>query len=258
MRRSALVVGVNRYVDVRLDLNGCVADAVGMANLLRNHVGLKSDEIVLLLNQDATGANIREALWELAGRSANEDLILFYFAGRGTKIESRPNYEPHRAVVPHDLELRAMLREAEIAEIVRHGSRQSPTLVNIFDCCFEGRPLLNWAVEAESETLVSTVENRCLACSPHPVADECKSPLPTRSIYACRDHEIAAEVVGLDTHESHGVFSYHLQQILEQNPVVPVDRLCTELGERVRRSSTYPQTPHSVGFPPGASLFSGR
>jgi hypothetical protein len=82
-KRRALCVGINAYR--RNPLNGCVADAQLWGRTL---AGL-GFEPRLLLDQDATRANILGQLEALIQSSGPGDLVVFQYAGHGTTVPDR-------------------------------------------------------------------------------------------------------------------------------------------------------------------------
>ncbi|HEY3103947.1 MAG TPA: caspase family protein [Pyrinomonadaceae bacterium] len=133
-----VVVGVSRYTNSQYNLNYSVADATAIGEQLRNQQEVLRRyhpvEVVPLLNEEATKANILLALKLLAGTEKNppgsapaalrklkpahpEDAVVFYFSGHGTAQGDR------FYLIPHDLGYlgsRAKLDEAGLARIVSH------------------------------------------------------------------------------------------------------------------------------------------
>ena len=58
MSKKALCVGINDYPYAGSDLNGCVNDAQAWAELLTDHYGFPSSDVTLLLDSQATKANV--------------------------------------------------------------------------------------------------------------------------------------------------------------------------------------------------------
>lgn len=85
--RHAVIIGINDYADPAIpDLQTCVNDAQAMFDLLSdpNAGAVSPDNITLLLNKDATLANIKDALANL--RFVPEDSTVFiYYSGHGAK-----------------------------------------------------------------------------------------------------------------------------------------------------------------------------
>ncbi|HSE38947.1 MAG TPA: caspase family protein, partial [Blastocatellia bacterium] len=113
-----LVAGVNEYANPGFNLRYAVADAQEFANTLRQKQTKLGNfariEVVPLLNQEATRANILAALGRLAGKEGEtpgnvpaalnqlkpaepEDAVIVYFAGHGTAQKTR------FYLIPHDL-----------------------------------------------------------------------------------------------------------------------------------------------------------
>lgn len=133
-----VVVGISRYANSQYNLNYSVADATAIGEQLRNHQeGLRRYhpvEVVPLLNEEATKANILLALKLLAGTEKNlpanspaalrklkaaepEDAVIFYFSGHGTAQGDR------FYLIPHDLGYsgpREKLDETELATVMSH------------------------------------------------------------------------------------------------------------------------------------------
>ena len=87
--KRALLVGIDHYPGGLRQLKGCVADAKGMAEMLRrNSDGTKNYDLKLAVSgkdqESITRQNLREMLQELFGR-ARDLQVLFYFAGHGAE-----------------------------------------------------------------------------------------------------------------------------------------------------------------------------
>ena len=85
MKRHALIIGVNTYKDKRITpLNAAVQDAIDMYGLLLN--GLAFDQVRILLQEQATQAEVLEAVRELVADLDSDDLFILYFAGHGLSL----------------------------------------------------------------------------------------------------------------------------------------------------------------------------
>lgn len=85
----AVVVGVNRYRQVGVGLLGAVNDAEGFIRLLQSKDrGLFGTSVIKdLVDEQATAANIKDAINELRGRATKDDLVVFYFSGHTTSVD---------------------------------------------------------------------------------------------------------------------------------------------------------------------------
>ena len=91
--RRALFVAVGDYPGSRFDLYGPTHDASALRRELVENLGFRADRVKVLVNADATRANILAALRELAAAVAAEDFVFVYFSGHGTSA-----YDPNLSV----------------------------------------------------------------------------------------------------------------------------------------------------------------
>lgn len=95
----AVIVGISDYQSIR-DLKYCHKDANNMENFLMSSEGggVPSNQIVKLLNSQATKANVLKMCDKLFRQASENDLIIFYFSGHGS-----PNaFECYDAPVNHE------------------------------------------------------------------------------------------------------------------------------------------------------------
>lgn len=101
----ALIVGINRYPKLSKDkqLAHAVDDATAMAKVLIDSYGFKKSEVRLLTDGDATLANLRAALADLANPAIvrPDDRVLVYFAGHGQGVRG-PNGDDLGFLIPTD------------------------------------------------------------------------------------------------------------------------------------------------------------
>jgi WD40 repeat protein/uncharacterized caspase-like protein len=169
-----IAVGINEYANPEYNLKYAVADAESFGAELRNRqtqVGrFDHIEVVPLLNENATKANILSALKRLAGapgspslkaspldglkRAQPEDTVIIYFAGHGTAQAQR------FYLIPQDLGYtgdRNKLNEQGLQTILSHGisdleledaveDMDAGHLLLVIDACNSGQ-----ALEAEEK-----------------------------------------------------------------------------------------------------------
>lgn len=169
-----IAVGVNEYENPRYNLKYAVADAQSFGEELRLRqtqvAGFARTEVISLLNQDATRANILSALKRLAGaaeppslksgpldrlkKAQPEDAVIIYFAGHGTAQGQR------FYLIPHDLGYegqRIKLTEEGLRSILEHSisdlqleqaveGLDAGHLLLVIDACNSGQ-----ALEAEEK-----------------------------------------------------------------------------------------------------------
>ena len=171
-----LVAGVGNYANPQYNLNYSVADATAIGEQLKNQQELLGRyapiEVISLLNEEATKANILLALRLLAGTATTplpknspaalskikpaqpEDAVVFYFSGHGTAEEDR------FYLIPHDIGYqgsRSRLGNEGLATILTHSISDleleealkpvdADQLLLIIDACNSGQ-----ALKAEDE-----------------------------------------------------------------------------------------------------------
>ena len=171
-----IAVGINEYANPQYNLKYAVADAQSFGDEVRRRQTQVSPldrvEVVSLINENATKANILAALNQLAGipappsskggsaglsvlkRAQPEDKVVIYFAGHGTAQAQR------FYLIPHDLGYtgeRTKLTEKGLQQILEHSisdveleqaveGLDAGHLVMVIDACNSGQ-----ALEAEEK-----------------------------------------------------------------------------------------------------------
>ena len=169
-----IAVGVNEYENSQYNLKYAKADAQSFGDEMRRRQtqlgGFERVEVIQLLDQDATKANILAAIKRLAGeagppslkagpldglkRAEPEDTVVIYFAGHGTAQAQR------FYLIPHDLGYtgeRTKLTEQGLQSIIAHSisdieletaveNLDAGHLLLIIDACNSGQ-----ALEAEEK-----------------------------------------------------------------------------------------------------------
>jgi WD40 repeat protein/uncharacterized caspase-like protein len=164
-----IAVGVNEYANTQYNLKYAVADAQSFADELRRQqtqvARFDHVEVMPLLNENATKANILSALRRLAGapepptlkagpldrlkRAEPEDAVIIYFAGHGTAQGQR------FYLIPHDLGYtgdRGALDENGLRAILTHSISDleleesveglaAGSLLMVIDACNSGQAL---------------------------------------------------------------------------------------------------------------------
>lgn len=107
MAKKAFCVGINDYPGTGNDLNGCVNDAHAWADLLVAHYDFPQADVKLLLDKQATKANILAGLKALLAGARAGDVLVFTNSSHGTYIVDTDGDEPDRydeALVPYDFQ----------------------------------------------------------------------------------------------------------------------------------------------------------
>jgi len=104
MKKKALCVGINDYPYENNDLQGCVNDAKAWADLLIKHYGFAQSDVKIILDSQATKANIMEALTGLLTGTQHGDVLVFTNSSHGTYVPDKDGDEGlyDEAICPYD------------------------------------------------------------------------------------------------------------------------------------------------------------
>ncbi len=137
-KRNALCVGINDYPYAGNDLNGCVNDAKGWAELLTKNFNFASGDVKLLLDSQATKKNTINALKDLLTGAVVGDHLVFTNSSHGSYIADTSGDEEQydEIVCPYDIDVN------HIADDDLRGLFQNlpkgVSLTVILDNCFSG------------------------------------------------------------------------------------------------------------------------
>jgi hypothetical protein len=102
MAKKALCVGINKYGDGN-DLSGCVNDARSWSAVLVEHAGFGRGDVTMLLDADATKANMMEGLRALLAGASVGDVLVFTNSSHGTYVADTSHDEAYdQALCPVD------------------------------------------------------------------------------------------------------------------------------------------------------------
>jgi len=131
-----LAVGINDYPDKRLKLDCAAPDAQSLrqAFLTNSSKLFRGVEVKLLLNGQATRANILDGLHWLAGKAKLGDVVVVFYAGHGDcKIEDQ------FYLVPVDANLRNLSGTGISGEALKRALADLPsTTMLVLDACYAG------------------------------------------------------------------------------------------------------------------------
>lgn len=103
---KALIVGVGKYQLPRANLTGIDLD-VGMASDMAQYLGIAPQNIHVVMDENATLANVKAQMQWLAQGVGPKDRVFFYFSGHGTQVPDQNNDETDgldEAMVLHDID----------------------------------------------------------------------------------------------------------------------------------------------------------
>jgi hypothetical protein len=138
--KYALIIGISRYRNNSRgvpNLEYADMDAKALYNFLQEPEagGFARENMLLLSNEDATLARIRNALTTFVARAAEDDLLLIFFAGHGDRD---PYAEQNLYLIVHDTSVDAMPQTAfAMPELRRYVDQnvRSKRLILLLDAC---------------------------------------------------------------------------------------------------------------------------
>ena len=98
----AVVIGINDYQNENItDLNYAVSDASDIREMLIDYYGFPSENITMLLDDDATNLNIKKEISGLSKKARDKDRIVIFYAGHGV-TEALPAGGEMGYLLPYD------------------------------------------------------------------------------------------------------------------------------------------------------------
>ena len=260
MAKKALCVGINDYPYDGSDLNGCINDATGWAELLMGHYDFPASDVKLMLDAQATKANILAALKNLLAGAKSGDVLVFTNASHGTYIADTSGDEPKydEAICPYDCATNLIVDD-ELRELFT-GLTKGVHLVVISDSCFSGTvtrvpvgenvPGLKLPDDRRVRFLNPALMGRAILENPWKAKPKGKEKYPEAKMLevllsGCTDKEYSNDA--LIDGAYHGAMSYYAQKIIrEMNYQVTYQQLQSQL-LFLLDDGGYPQHPQIEG-----------
>lgn len=136
----AVVIGIAKYRNASVLPDAVTNDACDVAEILTSdtYCGYLSNNVHVLLNEDATLAHIRTALDSVARVSGPNDSVVIFFSGHGAPLGDPSN--PQSALLPVEFDIRrpatTSLSETEFSSALQQISAQR--LLVLIDACHAG------------------------------------------------------------------------------------------------------------------------
>ena len=138
MARKALCVGINDYPGGDDDLRGCVNDARAWADLLVEHFSFARGDVKLLLDREATKANMVAGIKRLLANAKAGDVLVFTNSSHGSYEVDRSGDEAYdEAICPVDCDTAGLLLDDELRKLFS-GLPSGVSLSVISDSCHSG------------------------------------------------------------------------------------------------------------------------
>jgi Caspase domain len=242
-RKYALVIGISKYKNNLRgvpNLEYADVDARSIYEFLQQPAagGFSREDMLMLVNEEATNAGIRQALTNFIAKASADDLLLIFFAGHGAPDPSAPQ---NLYLIAYDTSVEDMSETALAMSDLRRYIEQnikSKRVVLLLDACHSAglsadvtRDLGNNLANLYLEKLLYQDEGRAI---------------------------ITSSDVNEPSHESqrwgngHGVFTYYLLQGLKgsadtnQDRLVTVGELFRYVRQKVRLDTQFLQNPRML------------
>ena len=136
----AVVIGINDYESNKInDLNYAVSDASGIKQMLIDYYEFPEENIISLINENATARNIRKEISGLSKKTTDKDRIVIFFAGHGM-TEDLPSGGEMGYLVPYDGDLEELyLSSVPMKELRDLSDRfEARHVLFLVDACYGG------------------------------------------------------------------------------------------------------------------------
>lgn len=255
--RWAVVIGISKYKDSRIaPLRYAASDARSFHDWLVSAQGgqYAPAMVRLLTDADATGANIKKALFEWLTQAIAEDTVTIYFAGHGSP--QSPDHPENLFLLPYDTQYDSVATTGfpmwDIETALKRFIRAKKVIV-ITDACHAG------GVGQEFDA--SRRAGRGLTVTPMSSTLQGLSKISDGIciMSASDDNQFSQE--GAQWGGGHGVFTFHLLEGLKgkadynKDGFVTLGELIPFLSENIRRETRNAQSPTVAGrFDPALSI----
>jgi uncharacterized caspase-like protein len=236
----AVIVGVSEYKNAGIpSLKYADKDAESLANFLRRPEGggYDSDHLHLLLNKDATLANVKDNLINFLNQAIDMDLVVIYFAGHGAPEPARPQ---NMYLLTYDSDPTALGTSAfpmwDIQTVLARYINAKRVVV-FTDACHSGGISVNFATRGLASSEPNLVNQY--------LADLSKTKEGIVVFTASAAGEVSQEFPDM----GHGVFTYYMLEGLEgkadynNDYTVTINELMQYVEEQVKRKTHGAQNP---------------
>ena len=135
----ALIIGIDKYQDFS-QLNYAVEDAKSIQILLTTQYGFPEENILLLIDDDATKDGIEDAFYTLGEKTHPDDAVIVFFAGHGETHPVPGGMEDLGYLIPIDGKMGSLPRSALSMKSINIRSNEIPAKSMLFlvDACYGG------------------------------------------------------------------------------------------------------------------------
>ncbi|MFH2011720.1 MAG: caspase family protein [Pseudomonadota bacterium] len=257
IEKWALIIGISDYKDTNIPgLRYSADDATAFYNWTISPNGGKyaPSRVKLLLNQDATGKNIRNALFVWLRQALEEDMVTIYFAGHGSP--ESPDSSSNLFLLPYDAQYNDVATTGfpmwDIETALKRFIKAKKVVV-VADACHSGGIGHPFEVARRS--------NRAIKINPISSGLQNLSKIGDGVCVISASDEKQLSQESQNWGGGHGVFTYFLIEALKgkadynDDGLVTLGELIPYLSEQVRRATKNAQAPTVAGkFDPALTI----
>ena len=135
----AVIIGINDYENLN-PLQYAVEDAKSIKTLLTTQYGFLDQNIIYLIDENASKINIENAFYTLVEKSKPNDAVIFFFAGHGTTKKQTGGDGDLGYLIPIDGDPEYLTRSAISMSAIKIFSDQIPakSILFLIDACYGG------------------------------------------------------------------------------------------------------------------------
>ncbi len=135
--RYAIIIGISDYAGTVNDLDYCDDDAVDFKNALLE-TGWSEQDIVLLINDNATKYEILSAINELEGKEGPDDEVVFFYSGHGSTGVANDGDDERKdeCIIPYECQQDYFIWDGELR--AAFSQFESQRMLFVFDSCYSG------------------------------------------------------------------------------------------------------------------------
>ncbi len=261
IQKFALLIGINEYKSPEIrDLKGCLNDIDRMDQLLITKYGFQGENIVKLINQEASRNSIISVFEShLIDKPRSDDIVLFYFSGHGSTMQDSDKGDEldniDESIVPYDSRIDGVfdISDDELENLFNRVKSKNVTY--IMDACHSGS-----ATRGSAAKKIEMDPRRPPVTSLNSQDGSIDGFRATDASYvliaACRSEQLAYEhVVGENIY---GALTYFLtEELMKANGQITYRDIMDNIKGQV--NSYYPsQNPHLEGALADNYVFSDR
>lgn len=178
--RHALIIGISRYADPATPpLPGARLDKES-ATQMAQAMQVPQGNITYLQDEQATGANIRQAIRDLTARVEDGDRVFIHYSGHGTRYNDPASGGCVEALLAHDEGKNGTITNREMAGLLSSITRKTDKLFVMYDACHSGG-LVQTASIVRTRGLGNANDEGLLRPKFSNISEECGRPVNVKT-----------------------------------------------------------------------------